>query len=148
MKVRRATIEDLHMLIEFTSAEAGEAEGRTVHADRLEQGIRAALEDESLAMYWILFDDAGRAVGSVSTIREWSDWNAGFYWWIQSMYLVPEQRGRGCMQRLLDAVEAEMKARGGLELRLYVHRENVAAVKAYQKAAFECSPYEIMVRRK
>ncbi|MEE4380734.1 MAG: GNAT family N-acetyltransferase, partial [Pseudomonadales bacterium] len=95
-----------------------------------------------------LEDAEGRAVGSVSAVREWSDWNAGFYWWIQSMYLVPEQRRKGCMQILLDAVEAEMEARGGLELRLYVHRENVPAVKAYEKAAFERSPYEIMVRRK
>jgi len=148
MKVRRATIEDLGTLVEFTSAEAKEAEGRSAHPDTLEHGVRAALEDESLAMYWLLEDAHGRAVGSVSAIREWSDWNAGFYWWIQSMYLVPAQRGKGCMQILLDAVEAEMDARKGLELRLYVHRENVPAVKAYEKAAFERSPYEIMVRRK
>ena len=147
MQVRRATIEDLETLVAFTAEEAREAEGRPVRTDRLERGVRAALEDAGLAMYWLLEDADGRVVGSVSAIREWSDWNAGFYWWIQSMYLVPEQRGRGCMQRLLDAVEAEMKARGGLELRLYVHRENVPAVKAYEKAAFESSPYEIMVRR-
>lgn len=34
-----------------------------------------------------------------------------------------------------------------LELRLYVHRENSAAIRAYQKNGFSPSDYEIMTMR-
>ena len=94
----------------------------------------------------LLVDDDDVAHGCTSVVREWSDWNAGFYWWIQSMYIVPERRGQGLMTGLLNAVQMEMESQKGLELRLYVHRKNDKAVRAYKKAGFEKSPYEIMVR--
>ena len=43
MKVRRATIEDLDSLVEFTAAEAQEAEGLEKSTDTLRKGIKAAL---------------------------------------------------------------------------------------------------------
>ena len=124
MKVRRASAADLSTLVAFTAQEAEEAEGLAKETSRLELGIKTALDDPSIAMYWILVDDDDQPVGSISALREWSDWNAGYYWWIQSMYLVPDQRGQGLMSRLLDAVVQEMECQNGLELRLYVHRDN------------------------
>ena len=61
------------------------------------------------------------------------------------MYIVPEKRGQGLMGKLLDAVVAEMERQGGLELRLYVHQDNKRAIRAYEKAGFKPSLYEIMV---
>ena len=150
MSVRKATIADLMTLVEFTSQEAEEAEeaeGSAKDLMILENGVKAALEDNSVAMYWVLIDELNVPIGSVSALKEWSDWNAGYYWWIQSMYIVPEQRGQGHMSKLLDAVEKEMKNQNGLELRLYVHQHNDKAIRAYEKASFEKSPYKIMVRK-
>ena len=145
MRVRRATIDDLAILVEFTSREAIEAEGSTKDLNRLVKGVEAALENHSIAMYWVLVDELDKPIGSISALKEWSDWNAGHYWWIQSMYIVPEQRGRGHMSRLLSVVEKEMESRNGLELRLYVHQHNEKAIRAYEKAGFQNSPYKIMV---
>lgn len=147
MKVRRATREDLPQLVAFTTAEAQEAEGRIEVLESVEEGIRMALQDDSIAMYWMLVDELDVPIGSVSALREWSDWNAGFYWWIQSMYITPNQRGRGYMSLLLKAVVDEMIRHKGLELRLYVHKDNRRAIRAYEKASFERSPYEIMILR-
>ena len=147
MIVRKATIEDLSTLVEFTSQEAEEAEGSTKDFKRLEKGIKTALENPSIAVYWMLFDETNRPIGSISALREWSDWNAGYYWWIQSLYIVPEHRGQGHITKLLDAVAKEMRSQNGLELRLYVHRSNTKAIRAYEKVGFEKSPYEIMVRQ-
>ena len=147
VRVRKAGIEDLAILVEFTSHEAEEAEGSTKDLGQLENGVKAALEDHSIAMYWVLVDELDKPIGSISALREWSDWNAGYYWWIQSMYIIPEQRGRGLMSKLLSAVEKEMKNQNGLELRLYVHQHNEQAMRAYEKAGFEKSPYKIMVRK-
>ena len=51
------------------------------------------------------------------------------------------------MQLLMDTVSAEMQKQGGLELRLYVHRDNGKAIRAYEKIGFEMSACKIMVRR-
>ena len=147
VRVRKATINDLVTLVDFTSQEADEAEGSAKDLKRLEKGVKAALEDSSIATYWILIDELGNPIGSISALKEWSDWHAGYYWWIQSMYIVPEQRGQGHMSNLLNAVEKEMKDQNGLELRLYVHQHNERAIRAYEKVSFEKSPYKIMFRK-
>ena len=144
MNVRRATIADLPILVEFTSNEALEAESKPIDSARLEKGIGAALEDNAKAIYWVLIDEDGKPIGSISTLKEWSDWNAGFYWWVQSVYLVPEQRGKGHISILIDTVKEEMKRENGLELRLYVHNENKRAIRAYEKLSFKQLPYNIM----
>lgn len=146
VRVRRAELKDLKHLVEFTSEEAREAEGSVKIPETLEKGIRTALEDSTIAIYWVLVDDTDTPVGSISALREWSDWNAGYYWWIQSMYLTPPFRGKGCMAPLLDAVKAEVKRQNGLELRLYVHEENKGAIRAYEKASFKHSAYKIMAQ--
>lgn len=145
MNVRKAVMADLPKLVEFISEEARESEGSIKASEILEKGILTALLDESIAMYWVLVNSSGEAIGSISALKEWSDWNARFYWWIQSMYIVPEQRGKGYVTRLLGAVISEMESQNGLELRLYVHQENKKAIKAYEKSGFEKSPYEMMV---
>ncbi|EOX4909175.1 GNAT family N-acetyltransferase [Vibrio alginolyticus] len=145
MHVRKATLDDLSYLVNFTAEEAREAEGSIKIPETLEQGILAALRDPSIASYWVLVDEKNTPVGSVSSVREWSDWNAGYYWWIQSMFLSKPQRGKGRMSMLLGAVKQEMKAQKGLELRLYVHKDNSTAVRAYQNAKFSKSAYEIMI---
>lgn len=145
MKVRQAQLNDLPYLVEFTSEEAREAEGSIRIPETLEKGIKAALDDRSIAMYWVLVNEEDTPVGSISAVKEWSDWNAGYYWWIQSMYLSQAQRGKGRMGLLLDVVKAEMHKQKGLELRLYVHKNNHVAIRAYQKEQFIKSDYEVMV---
>jgi GNAT superfamily N-acetyltransferase len=136
----------LDRLVEFTAAEAREAEGRTRDTKTLADGIRAALADRSIAMYWMLVNEDNQPVGSASALKEWSDWNAGYYWWIQSMYIRPEYRGKGHMALLLDAIRSAMQKTNGLQLRLYVHENNQAAIRAYAKANFVFAKYRIMVQ--
>ena len=54
---------------------------------------------------------------------------------------------KGYMDLLLDAIRSEMKEQNGLELRLYVHENNQAAIKAYGKANFTFSKYRIMIQK-
>ena len=133
-------------LVEFTAPEAREAEGHPKDTKTLMNGIKSALKDRSIAMYWLLINKYNQPVGSASALKEWSDWNAGYYWWIQSMYIRPDYRGKGYMDLLLDAVKSEMKEQNGLELRLYVHENNQAAIRAYRKANLPFSKYRIMIQ--
>jgi ribosomal protein S18 acetylase RimI-like enzyme len=145
-KVRRATLADLESLIGFASEEARQAEGIEKAPATLRAGIAAALEDESLALYWVLVDECDQPLGNISALREWSNWNAGFYWWVQSLYIAPEYRGTGHLRSLIDAVRDEAGRQGGLDLRLYVHKSNERARAAYRRAGFAEMHYRIMRR--
>ena len=142
--IRRAKTADLESLVSFAVAEAKEAEGIKKNLDRVRQGVTTALQDDAIAMYWILEKSDSGVIGSVSIVKEWSDWNSGYYWWIQGMYILPEFRGKGLMERLIQALKDAARQEGALELRLYVHKNNAQAVIAYQKAGFFDSEYRIM----
>ena len=148
LNIRKAELRDLPFLVEFTSEEAREAENVVKIPETLSRGIEVALRDRNVASYWVMTDKDDTPVGSVSSVREWSDWNAGYYWWIQSMYLRPDCRGKGLMHELISCVESEMYREGGLELRLYVHRDNAVAKRAYEKSGFSLSDYQVMVLSK
>ena len=145
-KVRNANLNDLENLVEFIVAEANEAEGMQKAPDKILKGIKAGLENPSIARYWVLENEDQGPVGSVSVVKEWSDWNCAFYWWIQSMYLQPSHRGKGLMNTLLEEVKNVAMTEGAIELRLYVHRNNKRAIKAYQKAGFSDADYNMMIR--
>jgi GNAT superfamily N-acetyltransferase len=142
--IRRANLADLGPLVEFTLSEAKEAEGISKNREKARQGIRTALEDESVAVYWVLQSSHNEIVGNISVVKEWSNWNAGYYWWIQSMYIKRENRGRGLMKMLIQKVRESAKQGRALELRLYVHKKNERAIKAYLKSGFVDSDYRIL----
>lgn len=145
-KIEPATIADLPALAEFTVREALEAENRELSRPVVEKGIRAGLENRELARYWVLKTQDLTPIASISVVREWSDWNAGFYWWIQSLFIQHEYRGQGLLQALFTHVQNEARRTGAVELRLYAHRENRRACRAYEREGFRSSPYQIFVR--
>ena len=142
--IRMATSADLESLVLFAIAEAKEAEGIKKDSKRVRQGITAALNDDSIARYWVLEKSNTGVIGSVSIVKEWSDWNSGYYWWIQNMYILPEFRGKGLMERLIQDLKDTAREEGALELRLYVHKNNAQAISAYQKVGFFDADYRIM----
>ena len=40
----------------------------------------------------MLEDENGKVVESVSVVKEWRDWNGGYYWGIQSMFIAADYR--------------------------------------------------------
>jgi GNAT superfamily N-acetyltransferase len=144
LHIRRASLEDLAILVSFTLAEALEAEGIERSAERVTEGVLAGLEDPAVAMYWVMESPDASLVGSISVVREWSDWNGAYYWWIQSLYIKPEFRGQGLLKPLIEVVREEAKRQGALELRLYAHRSNERALSAYRREGFRELPYQVM----
>lgn len=143
--VRLATVRDVEKLVQFTIAEAVDAEGSEIGA-KVREGVLTALKDNSYATYWVL-ESTGVVIGNVSVVKEWSDWNAGYYWWVQSMFIEPAYRGKGLIRLLLETVQREAANAGALELRLYVHKDNTVAISAYLKNGFGSSDYQIMTMK-
>ena len=53
------------------------------------------------------------------------------------MFVLPEYRGQGLNQQLIEGLKAWIRSKGVKEVRLEVYTENNAAVRAYEKAGFK-----------
>lgn len=144
--IRRAQEGDLEGLVSFTLAEAREAEEAEMDPAVVRRGVEAGLSNSAIATYWVVESEEGEMVASTSVLREWSDWHAQYYWWIQSMYVVPDHRGRGLVEMLIRKVSAEARDNGAADLRLYVHQQNSRAIRAYRRCGFSDLPYRIMAK--
>jgi len=141
---RKAGADDLETIVTFTLAEAAEAEDAEKHAGAVRRGVSAGLSDPSVASYWVVESEGGEVVASASVVKEWSDWHGAYYWWIQSMCVVPEHRRRGLVEMLLETIADAAREGDSIELRLYVHSGNQRAIKAYRRCGFDDAPYAIM----
>ena len=117
---------------------AMESEGTPLNDKRVNQGVMAVLEDEAKGKY-LVAKMKDEVVGCLMITREWSDWNCCWYWWIQSVYVVPAYRGRGIYRAMYGKVLELAKAEAVGQIRLYVDKNNLAAQRVYQKLGMkEC----------
>jgi GNAT superfamily N-acetyltransferase len=143
-RVRDATPADLDTLVAFNRAMARETEGRDLDADLLRTGTDAVLRDPARGRYLVVEDGDGAPLGQLLITTEWSDWRNGWFWWIQSVYVRPEARGRGVYRRLHREVERLARDRGNVVgLRLYVATENRAAQAVYAAVGMSAADYRM-----
>jgi GNAT superfamily N-acetyltransferase len=141
MNIRLAERSDISALVGFNQAMAHETEGKRLVSDVLTPGVAAVFEDEHKGFY-VVADDEGTVVGGLLITFEWSDWRNNWFWWIQSVYVLPEYRGRSVYSRMYEFVKKLADERGNVcGFRLYVERENEHARKVYEKLGMHQSHY-------
>ena len=141
MEIRIAKAEDANSLVEFNQAMALETEGKELDADILKSGVESVFYDKGKGFY-VVAEEEGKIVGGLMVTFEWSDWRNGWFWWIQSVYILPEFRGRKIYSLLYKFVKNKAAAQGNVcGFRLYVEKENVTAQKVYEKLGMESSHY-------
>ncbi len=144
--VRAARDEDLAALVAFNAAMAQETEGKRLDVARLQRGVSAALADAVRGRYLVAELD-GRVVGALLLTREWSDWRAGWFWWIQSVYVTPAARGRGIYGELHREVERQAHADPDVcGVRLYVEHDNGYAQAVYSALGMRRTGYRFFER--
>ena len=142
--VRPAIVADADFLAHGNSAMALETEHKRLEPALVGAGVRAALADPAKGLYFIAERD-GTRVGQLMFTREWSDWRNGDFWWIQSVYVLPEARRSGVFRTLFRHVE-QLATRdpGVCGIRLYVERENVRAQATYRHCGLDDAGYVVM----
>lgn len=141
MNIRIATSSDADSLVEFNKAMALETEGKDLDADVLRNGVEAIFGDEKKGFYVVAEGDA-KIIGGLMITYEWSDWRDAWFWWIQSVYILPEARGRQLYSRLYEFVKEQAKRKGNVcGFRLYVESDNHHAQKVYEKVGMQGSQY-------
>ncbi|MEW6236356.1 MAG: GNAT family N-acetyltransferase [Candidatus Omnitrophota bacterium] len=139
--IRRANEIDLPTIADFNAAMAYETEGLVLDRKRLEGGIGAALNDSRKGWYY-LAEAQGEAIAQTLITLEWSDWRNGWWWWIQSVYVIPSWRRKGVFRAIYEQIAKEAKEDGAVGLRLYVEKENTGAQKTYIDLGMKTSHYQ------
>lgn len=148
MKIRKATWKDAGVVADFNLNLAKESEGLRLDARTVGKGVRALLKDPAKGVYFLAEENSknppGQIVGQLMVTFEWSDWRNGTFWWIQSVYVPREFRGRGVFRSLYRHVLRLARKQGNVcGLRLYVEKENERALRAYEKLGMKETYYRI-----
>lgn len=144
--VRRAERDDLPDLLAFLLSLVRETEQRSLDPATVAEGLIKALEDPEQRQYWVATTEEGdvvQTVGCCLVTTEWSDWTGTWYWWFQSVYVLPEWRGAepGVWRRMYEQVCATALAAGVHTVKLYVHKTNERAMKSYGRLGMQRSDY-------
>lgn len=142
IEISKGQIGDIEVIAGFQVDMAMESEGTLLDLETVTKGVAAAMNDENKGCYYVARVD-GKAVGSLMLTREWSDWNNGWYWWIQSVYVASEYRRRGIYKSMYQAVCEDAMQQNVAQVRLYVDKTNVRGQKVYAALGMEESHYLI-----
>jgi ribosomal protein S18 acetylase RimI-like enzyme len=142
--IRRATPDDLDVLVKFNAALAWETEHKRLRPEILTAGVKAVFADASRGFYTVA-EHAGEVVGQMMVTFEWSDWRNGWFWWVQSVYVREDARRLGVFRSLYREVQRLAVAdRDVIGIRLYVERENVRAQATYRALGMTDTTYGMM----
>lgn len=136
----RGEVDDIESIVQFQAKMAMESEGTTLDLEKVTKGVTAAMNDESKGIYWVAKVN-GKAIGSLMVTREWSDWNNEWYWWIQSVYVIPDYRKHGVYKAMYSTLKEVAKENKVSQIRLYVDKTNHPAQQVYQRLGMHESHY-------
>ncbi|HEX4588496.1 MAG TPA: GNAT family N-acetyltransferase [Gemmataceae bacterium] len=145
LTVRSATPEDVQVIAEYNRRLARETEHLELDLATVSAGVAAAVADPDRKGPYFLACDGADVVGQMQVTFEWSDWRNGWFWWVQSVYVRSDYRGRGVFRMLYDYVRRVARERREVVgVRLYVERDNRAAQDTYRRLGMKEMPFFFM----
>lgn len=138
--IRIAARDDIAHIAPWNVSMAWETERKVLEPAVIERGVTAVF-DEPRRGFYLVAERAGEPVGCLLVTYEWSDWRAGDFWWIQSVYVVESARREGVFRRLYEDAKQRATQAGAVGLRLYVETENERAQRTYAGLGMERCHY-------
>ena len=150
LNIHSAVPEQAGAIARMNQMMALETEGREIAEVTLVAGVRSMMQDPALGFYLVACDasaeDPEEAVLACLAITyEWSDWRNGLFWWIQSVYVDPQHRGKGVFHQMYQTVKdlAQEDARS-CGIRLYVEKDNQRALNTYLHIGMRETHYRLL----
>lgn len=141
--IREARSEDADVLVDFNIKMARETEQKTLDPKVIQKGIMKLFKEPDLGFYTVVEVD-GEIAGALMITAEWSDWRNGLFWWIQSVYILPEFRRQGIFASLYKHIRNRARQDPAIcGLRLYVEKENKRAQRTYLKVGMQETDYRV-----
>jgi GNAT superfamily N-acetyltransferase len=143
-KIRIANEEDHFTIVDFQMMMAKETEGLELDRETVELGVMHVLRNPQKGRYLVAVWDE-KIVASLMLTPEWSDWRNRCVLWFQSVYVVPEARGKGVFKKMYEHVKQHivMADEQNAGLRLYVDSSNTNAIEVYNKVGMDGEHYRV-----
>lgn len=110
----------------------------------LKRDVEACVGDNPY-LEGIVFQADGVIAGYAMLAKSFSTEFGGACIWIEDLYMKPEYRGSGIGTQFFQYLEEQYQGKAVL-LKLEVERENVSAMKVYQKCGYQELPYMEMIK--
>lgn len=141
--IRLAEIRDAVTITKFNQAMAFETEKKELIPKIVSKGVERILKNSNLGFYVIAERDK-EIIGSLMVTTEWSDWRNGMFWWIQSVYIKPNERRKGIYTELYNFIKESANNNPNIcGFRLYVEYENILAKNTYETLGMMETGYRI-----
>lgn len=143
IQFREAQSKDSAKIFQFQLAMALETEGQKLQEDLCQKGVEAVFQNPSLGSYYVC-ESGPKIIGSLLITHEWSDWRNGMVWWIQSVYIEPEFRGKKIFSQFYQFIKSKAQANPQIRgLRLYVDQRNTHAQSVYKSIGMDGEHYKV-----
>ncbi len=141
--VKEAGASDAGVIAAFQVAMAAETENLDLDRDVVEQGVQAVFRRPELGKYFVAVK-GNRVVASLLITYEWSDWRNAMVYWIQSVYVLPAERGKGVFKTMYRHIQERVLADGKVSgIRLYVDKNNRSAREVYRRLQMDGDHYAL-----
>jgi GNAT superfamily N-acetyltransferase len=142
--IRKAELRDAEALAAGNISMAQETERRALDPRTALLGAKAIIKDQRKGFYLVAAKPDGTVLGQLLVTFEWSDWRNRWFWWIQSVYVLPEHRRLGIFRALYQYVWDTASFRKDVAgLRLYVDQGNNGAQAVYETLGMVRTPYQL-----
>ena len=144
IQIRTGQPEDGRTIASFQVAMAKETEDKVLDPSIVEPAVEKVFKDPAKGFYVVATseeNDKPAVIGSLLITYEWSDWRNSNMWYIQSVYVTPDFRGKGVFKRLYQHVIELAKENDVMFVRLYVEVENERAQRVYESLGMKKMPY-------
>jgi ribosomal protein S18 acetylase RimI-like enzyme len=142
LSIRIADSRDVEALAHSNMALALETENIKLSLPVVTKGVRTLLETPQHGFYTVA-ELNNRFAGCVMVTFEWSDWRCGLFWWLQSIYIMPEFRRKSVFGKLYEFLDEKASQQQNVcGFRLYVEKNNNAAQSTYAKVGMREAAYK------
>ena len=143
VRVRIAKPNDIDSVVKFNRAMALETERKELSLPLLTEGVKAVFDNPKHGFYVVAEIDS-EVIACLLVTYEWSDWRCKLFWWLQSLYVLPQYRQQGVFQQLYKFVKEKALNKSNIcGFRLYVEKDNHIAHSSYEKVGMNKSCYKI-----
>lgn len=143
MNPRRAVVDDAQAIADFNIQMAQETEGIELIPEVIRVGVEAMISNPQMGFYLVV-EEEGEIAASLMVTTEWSDWRNGLFWWIQSVFVRPQNRRQGLYRQMYQCVKLMAEQESNVcGFRLYVEHDNQAAQSTYRSLGMAETPYTL-----
>lgn len=143
VQIRLALEEDSNVITDFQLKMALETEGIQLEKEKVKSGVSSVFRDPAKGKYFVAVEEE-KIIASTLLTYEWSDWRNQWFLWIQSVYVIPEKRGKGVFRMMYDHIKKMVMNDDEIAgLKLYVDNDNLIAIKTYKAIGMDGEHYKL-----